>query len=84
MKTKQQKPAAPNFKFAPINPIFDYMKARAAHENVPWGLDKHFFEGHYRAGIRNFFGAVIDGNGKLLYDHRQPEFFLKYTKHRAK
>jgi len=61
-----------------IEKLAQYMRARAAFEQVKWGLTKSFLQSHFDAGIRSFFGVELSDRGELLRDLQQPEFFRTY------
>lgn len=62
-----------------VRSLYDYLMARAAYEKLDLALSKEFFTCCFDFGIRGFFGVLIDGDGTLLNDVQQPEFFATYT-----
>jgi hypothetical protein len=62
-----------------VNDLDDYMRFRAQREGLAWKLDPQFLAQHYRMGVREFFGVVIDDD-QLVYDTQQPALFDEWRK----
>ena len=59
--------------------IYAYMVARAAYEGQGHTLTPDFYEAGFRMGVRHFFNVEMDGDGNLLRDTENPEFWDIYT-----
>ena len=63
--------------------ILDYIKLRSLLEGVGMDLDQAFFNKHLAAGIRLFYGVLVDRNGVVLEDqqNQSPEL-MKHWKNK--
>lgn len=61
-----------------MNKLIQYMRLRAAYENVKWELTENDLLPYFTKGIRNFFGVVVDDFGNIVNDEQQPSFFFSY------
>ena len=61
-----------------MNKLSQYMKVRAKFENAKWELTDQQLSFFHKKGIRNFFGVLLDDNGNILEDTKQPSFFKSY------
>jgi hypothetical protein len=59
--------------------LHHYLKYRAAHEGVEYGLSPEFFHMPIEMGVRCFFGIEI-GYGGILRDTQQPELFKSWRR----
>jgi hypothetical protein len=70
-----------DFGFPVVKDLDDYMRFRAQREGLAWKLDPQFLARHYRMGVREFFGVVIDDD-QLVYDTQQPALLNEWRKRR--
>jgi hypothetical protein len=54
-----------------------YMAFRARSEGVAYTLDPAFFRDQLNAGVRKFFGVVVE-HGALVHDEQQPALFREW------
>ena len=58
--------------------IYNYILWRAGKENATFSLTVSFFKKKITRGVRMFFGALVDNNGTVLDDTRNPGFLDEF------
>ena len=58
--------------------VADYLKFRAALEKVDCDLGRDWFEVSLTAGVRTFFGIIVDDSGNVLNDMKNPKALREY------
>jgi hypothetical protein len=61
-----------------VGPLTEYMKYRAEMEHTSLVLPEDFLQGHFDAGIRRFFGVLIDESGEIIEDVQNPSALESY------